>query len=134
MYCLEQKKVLVFNICKAEAESFIAEYADCESYAWKYLYKAYVIQAKLFQLMNALEQSENLLQKAKEIVDRNELSQDSVHHGILLRVQGYQYWKFFKKQKAEEHLNRSLAIFQKLNEQYLVSTIYKEKGDMHREM
>jgi hypothetical protein len=116
MYALEKKKSLVFNVCKAEAEKFIEEYSDCEQYAWKYLYRSYVIIAKLFQLMNSLEQSEKLLQKAKEIVDRNEPYQDSVHHGILLRVQGYQYWKFFKKQRAEDHLNRALAIFQKLND------------------
>ena len=31
-------------------------------------------------------------------------------------------------------MNRALAIFQKLNNQYLISTIYKERGDMHREL
>jgi len=36
--------------------------------------------------MNALEQSEKLLQKAWEIVERNEPGKDSRHHGILLRV------------------------------------------------
>ena len=61
MYCLEKKKTLVFSICKKEAESFIADYSDCEAYAWKYLYKSYVIIAKLFQLMNSLENSEKLL-------------------------------------------------------------------------
>ena len=48
LFGLEQKKVLVFNICKKETDSFLEEYADAESYAWKYLYKTLVIQAKLF--------------------------------------------------------------------------------------
>lgn len=48
LYGLEHKKVLVFNICKKETDSFLADYADAESYAWKYLYKTFVIQAKLF--------------------------------------------------------------------------------------
>jgi hypothetical protein len=48
LFGLEHKKVLIFNICKKETDSFLAEYADAETYAWKYLYKTLVIQAKLF--------------------------------------------------------------------------------------
>ena len=55
LYGLEHKKVLVFNICKKETDGLLIDYSDAESYAWKYLYKTLVIQAKLYQLMNALE-------------------------------------------------------------------------------
>jgi hypothetical protein len=44
------------------------------------------------------------------------------------------YWKFYKKGKADEYLNKAMAIFQKINDPYLISTIYKEKGDMHKEL
>lgn len=43
LYGLEHKKTLVFNVCKKETDSFLAEYSDAESYAWKYLYKTLVI-------------------------------------------------------------------------------------------
>jgi hypothetical protein len=39
IHILELKKSLVFNDCKKEGDAFITEYADCEDYAWKYLYK-----------------------------------------------------------------------------------------------
>jgi hypothetical protein len=45
---LEHKKNLVFNECKKESEAYLSEYADAESYAWKYLYKTNVIMSKLF--------------------------------------------------------------------------------------
>jgi tetratricopeptide (TPR) repeat protein len=74
------------------------------------------------------------MEKALEIVHRNETDKDSRHHGIIYRSFGYQYWKFFKKNKADEYLNKALAIFEKIHSPYLVSTIYKEKGDMHKEL
>ncbi len=39
IHVLELKKSLIFNECKKEAEAFMAEFGDSESYAWKYLYK-----------------------------------------------------------------------------------------------
>jgi hypothetical protein len=53
---------------------------------------------------------------------------------LIFRAYGYQYWKFYKKSKADEYLNRALIIFEKLKSPYLISTIYKEKGDMHKEL
>ena len=84
--------------------------------------------------MNALEQSEKYLKKASEIIDRNESDKEGRHHGIINRIYGFTYWKFYKKNKADEYLNKALDIFQKLNDPYLISTIYKERGDMHKEM
>ena len=85
-------------------------------------------------MLNSLELSNNLMVKASEIIDRNEQDKEGKHHGIILRSFGYQYWKFFKKAKADDYLNKALVIFEKIKSPYLVSTIYKEKGDMHKEL
>lgn len=135
LYVLELKRTLVFHECMSEADAFIADYSDQESYAWKYLYKTYVVKAKLFQMLNSLEKSQELMEKALQVVERNSPSSDSVDLGIMYRSFGYQYWKFYKKARADEYLNKALAIFEKLkNPHYLISTIYKEKGDMHKEL
>ena len=85
-------------------------------------------------MLNSLERSSELMQKATEIIDKNEADKEGKHHGILMRSYGYQYWKFFKKRLADEYLNKALAIFEKIKNPYLISTIYKEKGDMHKEL
>lgn len=85
-------------------------------------------------MLNSLERSSDYMHRASEIVERNEPEREGKHHGIVLRSYGYQYWKFFKKAKADEYLNKALAIFEKIKSPYLVSTIYKEKGDMHKEL
>jgi tetratricopeptide (TPR) repeat protein len=85
-------------------------------------------------MMNSLEHSNNLMLKALEIVERNEHDKDSKHHGIIYRSFGYQFWKFYKKRKADEYLNKALVIFEKIKDPYLISTIYKERGDMHKEL
>lgn len=73
------------------------------------------------------------MESAEAMVLRNS-APESRHHGIVLRCYGYQYWKFYKKANADQYLNRALAIFEKCQMPYLVSTIYKEKGDMHKEL
>jgi tetratricopeptide (TPR) repeat protein len=85
-------------------------------------------------MLNSLERSNEFMSLAQDIVDRCEKDRDGKHHGIMMRSYGYQYWKFFKKAKADEYLNKALAIFEKVKSPYLVSTIYKEKGDMHKEL
>jgi hypothetical protein len=74
------------------------------------------------------------MDQGSAIVERNEADKEGKHHGIMLRSYGYQYWKFFKKIKADDYLNRAMAIFEKIKSPYLVSTIYKERGDMHKEL
>lgn len=74
------------------------------------------------------------MDRALAIIDRNEADKQGKHHGIILRSYGYQYWKFFKKREADDYLNRALVIFEKIKSPYLISTIYKEKGDMHKEL
>jgi len=85
-------------------------------------------------MLNSLELSTNQMEKAMAIIEKNEEEKDGKHHGIILRSYGYQFWKFFKKSKADEYLNKAMAIFEKIKQPYLISTIYKEKGDMHKEL
>ena len=85
-------------------------------------------------MLNSLELSNKLMDRAAAIIDRNEPDKEGKHHGIILRSYGYQFWKFFKKKQADEYLNKALAIFEKIQSPYLISTIYKEKGDMHKEL
>ena len=89
--------------------------------------------AKLFQMLNSLEISNNYMNLALAVINRNEPNKESKQHGIIYRTYGYQYWKFYKKSKAEDYLSKAMAVFEKINDPYLLSTIYKEKGDMHKE-
>jgi hypothetical protein len=84
-------------------------------------------------MLNSLEFAIKFLGEAKLILDRNLPNQDSKYHGILYRVYGYIYWRSFKKLKSEEYLNKALEVFEKLKDPYLISTIHKEKGDLHKE-
>jgi len=133
-FILEEKRSLVFHTCMSEAEKFISAYSSKDSLYWKYLYRAHVIIAKLYQMLNSLELSSAQMDKAMALVDKNEQDKEGKHHGIMLRSYGYQYWKFFKKSKADEYLNKAMVIFEKIRQPYLISTIYKEKGDMHKEL
>jgi hypothetical protein len=85
-------------VCQEESNLFIKAYSDLpEIPCWKYLYRAHILIAKLFQMLNSLERSSELMQKASAIVEKHELDKEGKHHGILMRNYGYQYWKFFKK-------------------------------------
>lgn len=85
-------------------------------------------------MLNSLSHSESFLNEAKYIIDKNTQEKDTKYHGIIYRIMGYQYWKFYKKSKAQEYLNKALSIFEKLKDSKLIASIYKEKGDMHKEI
>jgi hypothetical protein len=84
-------------------------------------------------MLNSVEHAVKYLNQAKQILDRNLSNKETKYHGILYRVYGYIYWKSFKKRKSEEYLNLALQIFEKLKDPYLISTIHKEKGDLHKD-
>lgn len=85
-------------------------------------------------MLNSLELSSQQMEKAMALIEKHEADKEGKHHGIILRSYGYQYWKFFKKSKADEYLNKAMVIFEKIKQPYLISTIFKEKGDMHKEL
>lgn len=85
-------------------------------------------------MLNTLEFSLKHMERAQTWIERNDPNKESKYYGILLRNFGYQYWKFFKKSKADEYLNKAMVIFEKIKSPYLISTIYKERGDMHKEL
>ena len=85
-------------------------------------------------MLNSLEFSNKNLTEAKNIIDRNNEDKESIYHGIIYRIMGYQYWKFYKKQRSTEYLDKALKIFEKFKDFYQISTIYKEKGDMCKEV
>ena len=69
-------------------------------------------------MLNSLEHCISYMTQAKEIVERQNPDPNARHLGIVYRITGYQYWKFYKKSKSTEYLDKALAIFEKHKDVY----------------
>ncbi|CDW87624.1 UNKNOWN [Stylonychia lemnae] len=107
------KRSLDFPACMKHGELYLLKFKDHEKETWKYLYKVNTIIAKTYQMINSLNHCMKYMNEAIAIVQRNITDKNDLQLGIIYRITGYQYWKFLKRTK---------------------STIYKEKGDMSKEV
>eukprot|EP00347_Sterkiella_histriomuscorum_P008848 403343508 len=130
----DQKRLLNFPKCQEVGEAFLTKFNQHESILWKYLYKVNILIGKTYQILNSLQNSMVYMEQALKIIERNSDDKFNIHLGIINRVIGYTYWKFYKRSKSNEYLTRALEIFEHHKNHYLIASIYKEKGDMAKEM